>query len=174
MQCDNCGERAAAVHLTQIVKNSVTTVHLCEPCAEEKGVQTGSAVAKFPLSDFLASIGKGKVKKKAKGMGGKLDTVEEEEEIECVSCGASLRDFRDTGRLGCPHCYDALSDHLRDLLRRIHGSSRHVGKEYVTGGSSGNREEPSLPDLRRRLQQAVEKEDFELAAQLRDQIRVLE
>ena len=59
MQCDNCNEREAAIHLTQIVDNSVTTLHLCAQCAAEKGVQTGANVAKFPLSDFLASMGKG-------------------------------------------------------------------------------------------------------------------
>ena len=60
MQCDNCHDRPAAIHLTQIVNNSVTTLHLCEQCAAEKGVQTHASVEKkFPLSDFLASMGKG-------------------------------------------------------------------------------------------------------------------
>ena len=45
MQCDNCHDRTAAIHLTQIVNNSVTTLHLCEPCAAEKGVQTAATVA---------------------------------------------------------------------------------------------------------------------------------
>ncbi len=56
MRCDNCREREAAVHLTQVVDNSVTTLHLCPQCAAEKGVQTETSVAKFPLSDFLASL----------------------------------------------------------------------------------------------------------------------
>lgn len=167
MQCDNCGERAAAIHLTQIVNNSVTTVHLCEPCAAEKGVQTGAAVAKFPLSDFLASMGKGKVK-------GKGDKVEvEDDSVPCKSCRGTLKDFRDTGRLGCPQCYDTFADHLRDLLRRLHGSSRHVGEEYAMGKQSKT-ERPSVSDLRRQLQQAVDTENFELAAELRDRLRVLE
>ena len=96
MQCDNCNEREAAIHLTQIVDNSVTTLHLCAQCAAEKGVQTGANVAKFPLSDFLASMGK--------GVGVQLPTDDTAE--KCDFCGASLQDFREAGRLGCPHCYE--------------------------------------------------------------------
>ena len=98
MQCDHCQERPAAIHLTQIVNNSVTTVHLCDQCAAEKGVQTGATVAKFPLSDFLASMGKGAASQLPPG-----DTA-----AACEFCGATLQDFRDTGRLGCARCYDAL------------------------------------------------------------------
>ena len=165
MQCDHCGERPAAIHLTQIVNNSVTTLHLCEVCAAEKGVQTGATVAKFPLSDFLASMGKGAT--------GKPPTVADE--TPCGFCGATLKDFRETGRLGCPHCYATFEPHLRDLLRRLHGSSQHVGEVYLPPTAA--REEPApdrLGDLRDQLRRAVESENFELAAELRDRIRVLD
>lgn len=165
MQCDHCGERPAAIHLTQIVNNSVTTLHLCEVCAAEKGVQTGATVAKFPLSDFLASMGK--------GAAGKLPAVADE--TPCAFCGATLKDFRETGRLGCPHCYASFEPHLRDLLRRLHGSSQHVGEVYLPPHAA--REEPApdrLGDLRDQLRRAVEAENFELAAELRDRIRVLD
>ena len=166
MQCDHCGERPAAIHLTQIVNNSVTTLHLCEVCAAEKGVQTGATVAKFPLSDFLASMGK--------GAAGKLPAAADES--PCAFCGATLKDFRETGRLGCPHCYASFEPHLRDLLRRLHGSSQHVGEVYLPPHVA--REEPAPPDrlgdLRDQLRRAVEAENFELAAELRDRIRVLD
>lgn len=165
MQCDNCQERQAAIHLTQIVDNSVTTVHLCEQCAAEKGVQTGASIAKYPLSNFLASVGKGAAAGLPPGGEGRT----------CQFCQATLQDFRETGRLGCPHCYESFGSHLRDLLRRIHGSSQHVGEIYLSPRS------PDTPDrgrvlveLRQRLHKAVESENFELAAELRDRIRVLE
>ncbi len=164
MQCDHCQERPAAIHLTQIVNNSVTTVHLCDQCAAEKGVQTGATVAKFPLSDFLASMGKGAASQLPPG-----DTA-----AACEFCGATLQDFRDTGRLGCARCYDEFSQHLRDLLRRLHGSSQHVGEHYATAGNTDPKEGPSIRELRERLQRAVESENFELAAELRDRIRVIE
>ena len=165
MQCDNCSEREAAIHLTQIVDNSVTTLHLCPQCAAEKGVQTGANVAKFPLSDFLASMGK--------GVGVQLPT--DDATVECDFCGASLQDFREAGRLGCPHCYETFEGHLRDLLRRLHGSSHHVGEVYLTAMPAGSDDqERTMADMRRRLKAAVVAENFELAAELRDQLRALE
>ena len=164
MQCDHCGERPAAIHLTQIVNDSVTTVHLCEQCAAEKGVQTGATVAKFPLSDFLASMGK--------GASSQLPVADDP--AECTSCGGTLQDFRDTGRLGCPECYRTFGSHLRDLLRRLHGSSQHVGEQYVAAEAGGTREAPTVAELRDQLRRAVDSENFELAADLRDRIRVME
>jgi protein arginine kinase activator len=164
MQCDHCGERPAAIHLTQIVNNSVTQVHLCEVCAAEKGVHTSASIAKFPLSDFLASLGKATTKTEA---GPDAATP-------CSFCGATLADFRETGRLGCPHCYATFEVHLRDLLRRLHGSSQHVGEIYLPQGTRAQEATRTLVDLRDQLRRAVEAENFELAAELRDRIRVLE
>lgn len=164
MQCDNCQEREAAIHLTQIVNNAVKTLHLCEQCATEKGVHTGASVAKFPLSDFLASLGKG-------------DTAAvqpESDTLVCEFCHASLKDFRESGRLGCPHCYETFETHLRDLLRRLHGSSQHVGEVYLSPSTVRTDSQVTLERLREQLRRAVAAENFELAAELRDRIRVLE
>ncbi len=164
MQCDHCGERPAAIHLTQIVDNTVTTVHLCETCAAEKGVQSEASVAKFPLSDFLASMGKGATGTLPQGT----------DSSQCEFCGGTLQAFRETGRLGCPHCYNSFEPHLRTLLRRLHGASRHVGKVYLSPTDAPEARKPSTAALRDQLRRAVETENFELAAQLRDQIRALE
>jgi protein arginine kinase activator len=174
MQCENCREREAVIHLTQIVNNSVTTMHLCEPCAAEKGVETGASVAKFPLGDFLASLGKG----------GATEPTEAGLDVPCRACGATLRDFRQSGRLGCAQCYESFAGHLRDLLRRLHGSTHHEGESYRAGGRKAEQAVPAgqsqplgggeLGQLREQLRRAVEAENFELAAELRDRIRVLE
>jgi protein arginine kinase activator len=151
--------------LTQIVDNSVTTLHLCPQCAAEKGVQTGANVAKFPLSDFLASMGK--------GVGAHI-SAEDSSEV-CEFCEATLKDFRETGRLGCPHCYETFESHLRDLLRRLHGSSHHVGEVYLSAAPEGaTSQDREVREMRKRLQVAIDTEDFELAAELRDQLRALE
>lgn len=163
MQCDHCHERPAAVHLTQIVNNSVTTLHLCEECAAAKGVQTAATVAKFPLSDFLATLGK-------ETAGGPASAETE----RCAFCHGSLQDFRESGRLGCPHCYETFAPHLRNLLRRLHGSSQHVGEVYLSPVPVDNDPRRQLLDLREQLKRAVDAENFELAADLRDRIRVLE
>jgi protein arginine kinase activator len=175
MLCDNCGEREAAIHLTQIVDNTVTTMHLCEQCAAEKGVETGASVAKFPLGDFLASLGKG-------GGAEPADT-----DVACPACGGTLNDFRQTGRLGCARCYTTFETHLRDLLRRLHGSSQHVGERYdapvaaaapgvppAAGGEAAGGAGGQAGVLREQLRRAIESEDFELAAELRDRLKVME
>jgi len=163
MRCDNCGEREAVIHLTQIVDNTVTTLHLCEQCAAEKGVDTAEQVAKYPLGDFLASLGEAA---EAGGAGGGA----------CPACGATLRDFRQTGRLGCAECYTTFAPQLRDLLRRIHGTTQHEGERYGGAGAPAAAPGggPGLAELRERLRRAVEAEDFEEAARLRDAIRALE
>lgn len=172
--CDTCGEREAVIHLTQIVDNTVTTLHLCEVCAAEKGVDTVAQVAKYPLGDFLASLGE-------VAAAGAEGEAEAGVPLACPQCGATLRDFRQTGRLGCAACYVTFEAPLRDLLRRVHGNTQHQGKRYRAPGDVaaaerplGGAAAPGIAALRERLRRAVETEDFEEAARLRDAIRALE
>lgn len=165
MSCDQCREREAVIHLTQIVNEQVTTLHLCERCAAEKGVESPASVAKTPLGTFLAAMGKGLP-----------ETVPLAKATDsCDRCGATLQDFRESGRLGCPECYRVFESPLRDLLRRLHGSTMHVGERYTDQGevvpAEGGRD---AAVLREQLRVAVETENFELAAELRDRLRVLE
>ena len=166
MECENCHERPAAIHLTQIENNEVTSVHLCEQCAEEKGIETQSSIAKFPITDFLASMGKGAMGHLRGG----------DNERPCGLCGATIKDFRETGRLGCPQCYQSFRPQLKGLLRRLHGSNQHVGETYGGGESTvpGEGSAISVGELRERLRRAIEAEQFELAAELRDRIRLME
>ncbi len=163
MLCNNCGDNEAEVHLTQIVDNEMTTVHLCPACAADKGLETSATGKNLPLSDFLAQMGK--------------SLVEEDETAPtapCSFCGTTVADFKKSGRLGCPHCYSAYESQLRAILRRIHGSTQHLGKVYVPPASEEADKNARLAGLRRKLQRAVEAEDFERAAVIRDQIRELE
>jgi protein arginine kinase activator len=164
MSCDQCREREAVVHLTQIVNDQVTTLHLCEKCAAEKGVDSPGAHAKTPLGTLIGAMGKSPEQAPAP----RSSDV-------CTRCGGTFQDFRETGRLGCPDCYRSFEIPLRDLLRRLHGSTRHLGERYA------EREPPAAAvgheqaaDLREQLRLAVETENFELAAELRDRLRVLE
>lgn len=163
MLCDNCGKNEAEVHLTQIVDNEMTTVHLCPACAADKGLDSGAVPKSLPLTDFLAQLGQGA-------------TTGEETSVPgpCNYCHTSLDDFRRTGRLGCPHCYSIFEGQLRAILRRIHGSTQHLGKVYVPPASESADRTQRLSVLRRKLQRAVEAEDFERAAVLRDQIKEIE
>ena len=159
--CDNCGSKPATVNLTQIENNEMSSYHLCEDCAAEKGLEATTEPSSSPLPDFLAQIG---------------DEPREEEDSdnECSFCGLMFAAFRETGRLGCPHCYETFEAHLRRLLRRVHGGTKHVGKIYLPPDPTVSEIEKQMEGLRRRLNRAVEAEDFERAAELRDQIRSLE
>jgi protein arginine kinase activator len=162
MSCDQCREREAVIHLTQIVNEQVTTLHLCEKCAAEKGVENPGAVTKTPLGSFLAAMGKESEQVPAPRAGD-----------VCSRCGGTFQDFRETGRLGCPDCYRAFETPLRDLLRRLHGSTHHIGERYAEREPAAAAREQAA-DLREQLRLAVETENFELAAELRDRLRVVE
>jgi protein arginine kinase activator len=159
MVCDQCHERDAIVHLTQIVESVVTQVHLCERCAAERGIET--TTPKNPLGDFLQAV-----QQQAVQFPG--------DAARCAYCGTSLRDFRASGRLGCAHCYGAFEQSLRELLRRVHGGTRHEGWRYGVRDPDLMSRDLTLHELRERLQRAVAAEEFESAAALRDQIRGLE
>lgn len=161
MLCDNCKERDAVVHVTRIEKGAVIQSHLCEKCAAAKGVETTIATPQHPLGDMLQAV-------QAQA------STTAEDAPACAFCGATARDFRATGRLGCPHCYDAMERSLRELLRRLHGSAKHVGAQYDTPVAHVLEKPDSVHDLRDRLRRAVATEQFELAAELRDRLRVLE
>jgi protein arginine kinase activator len=165
MQCSQCQSREAVIHLTQIANEEVVTVHLCEKCAAEKGVETTASLGKTPIGGFLASMGKGLLDIAPATPAG--------EALTCRRCGATLNDFRETGRLGCAECYLTFEGSLRELLRRLHGSSRHIGERYRAMGpleNGGKRD----AELREQLRLAIETENFELAAELRDRLRVKE
>ena len=163
MKCSHCGEREGVVSLTQIVEGDVRTLSLCAKCAEEKGIETGVGVADTPLGGFLAALGEG------------LDPdapLTAALETACSGCGATLREFRETGRVGCAECYRSFDAPLRELLRRLHGSTHHTGRRYGGVESPPAIAPPaSLKELREQLRRAIETEQFELAAELRDRLR---
>ncbi len=162
MLCDHCKERDAVVHLTRIVDNAVSQLHLCEKCAAEKGVETTIALPQHPLGEILQAVQQ------------QTTPASSSDAAVCSFCGANARDFRATGRLGCAHCYDAMESSLRELLRRLHGSSKHVGHRYEPPRPESLAEVDARTELRDKLQRAVDAEQFELAAELRDKLRVME
>lgn len=162
MLCQQCNERQAVVQWTQIQNDSVITLHLCDTCAQEKGIESGADV--LGSGTELATMGKGV------GAGIPVDSPAR----TCDNCGMTLMEFRDLGLLGCEQCYRAFEKPLRELLRRLHGSTTHVGERYRPPGSDGDDSSLEAAELRQRLERAVAAENFELAAELRDRLRELE
>ena len=161
MVCDNCHERDAVVNLTTIENNAVRQLHLCEQCAAERGVETSVSVPKHPLGEFLQAVQQQSVPASA-------------DAGKCAFCGLTMKDFRATGRMGCSRCYSTFEPSMRELLRRVHGSTRHIGRTYRAPHDEVLESVSVLGELREKLRRAIEQEQFEVAAQLRDRIKVLE
>jgi protein arginine kinase activator len=160
MLCDVCGERDAVVKVTQVGEQGKTLVQMCERCAAERNIETTVSLSKNPLGEFLSDLQKQASPSSA-------------DAARCSFCNATLRDFRATGRLGCARCYTIFEPSLRDLLRRVHGSSKHLGRRYESPEIGMSEEQTELHELRERLRRAIESEQFELAAELRDRIKVM-
>ncbi len=160
--CEDGNEREAVIHLTQIMDNEKKVLNLCPSCAEKRGFHNTLKSVPFPLGDFLASM---VVKAHPEGS-------DEDVQLTCSGCGLKFREFAQTGRVGCGKCYEAFSEQIDGLLRKVHGSSTHSGKR-----PSGSAEKMEPLKEQRRLQdelrQAVETEDFEHAAEIRDRIKEL-
>lgn len=159
--CDVCGEAEGVFHLTQVENDEMRTQHLCPRCAEEKGMNVSVGPPSTPLHDFLAHMGD-------------EPKVAESVPEGCPFCGMQFQDFRELGRLGCPQCYTTFEGYLRGLLRRVHGSTVHIGKVYLPPDPTVSDMEKRLETLRRKLKRTIALEDFERAAELRDEIRGLE
>ena len=161
MLCEHCQERQANVHITQVVNDKRLELNLCETCYQkEAGKFNLLAQPDFSFHSLLAGL---------------LQT-ESEEEIprpaeggKCDNCGLTYSDFSKVGQLGCSECYEKFAVTLEPVLRRIHGNTMHVGKvPRRTGGQVLVRKE--IAALRSRLQETINREAYEEAARLRDEI----
>lgn len=163
MLCDICGKNPATVHLTEIIDNQMTELHLCEECAHQKSVEMEQ---QFGLSDLLAGMADFEKPTKEK----KMEMVS----LKCPGCGLTYADFKKMGRLGCGECYAAFKKYLAPLLKGIHGSVLHFGKTPFKKVVEVSQKKTDLQSLRQKLQKAIEMEAFEEAARIRDQVRELE
>src|SRR3954469_2677742 len=162
MICDDCRERDAVVQYTAVKDDNVVQLHLCEQCAAERGVETTvNTLPKHPLAAFLPQVQQQPLTAPADG-------------TRCTFCGTSMADFRATGRWGCARCYSNFEAGIRELLRRVQGNHRHVGRAYRAPMSESLERAAVLGELKDRLRRAIENEQFEMAADLRDRIRVME
>ena len=157
MLCCICKEREAKVHLTDIKGDKVHQLDLCEECAKSKGITDSTA---FSLADLLLGLGASQEIEQSAGGN----------ELKCPRCGFTQADFKKAGRLGCARCYETFSEALDGLLKTMHKGTRHVGKvpeAFREDRDLSNR----LSTLEQNLSKAVQEEDFERAAQLRDEIK---
>ena len=162
MVCENCGENTATVHYTEVVNNAAVSMHLCRRCADEKGFGVTQG-AQMGLGDLVAGLIDTAVDNEADRIG----------RVQCPECGYDYSEFKRIGRLGCPACYDAFAVQLVPVIRHVHGSVNHRGKvpEVISVRAT---QRAQLSGLRDELTKAIEREEYEHAATLRDEIHILE
>ena len=167
MECQDCKKHEAQVHLTQIVNNEKTTLHLCNECAAARGFHSPLDNIPFPLAEILSAL--------TANMPGITDSVRDE--ITCQSCGLTFERFTQQGRFGCGECYRAFRQPLEPIMRKIHGASLHRGQtpSFSPSGSNDSLPIPIKEEerLELELKKAIESEDFERAAEIRDKLKTV-
>lgn len=158
MMCDHCGKNPATTHLKTVVNGVVHQSHLCAYCAAKEGYNNFGSLSLTNLltSMFSDSIGSGHSVSK-----------------RCDCCGCSFSDIVESGRVGCSECYATFRDELIPSLNRLHGKAFHIGAAPEKETDS-KKQENKLKELRKELLEAIDNEEFENAAKLRDEIRALE
>jgi protein arginine kinase activator len=162
VRCQRC-PKPATLHLTEILgPKQIEELHFCEECAQKHLYETPGV----PTDETLG-------KPKPSTSATEDDEIEALNRLECPQCGITFKEFRSTGRLGCPHDYVVFHKELVPLLENIHGEVKHAGKaprrKYPESGQAAK-----VMAIRRQLQSAIAREDYEQAAGLRDTLRKLE
>lgn len=172
MLCDRCQKRDAKILYTEIINGVKKEQHLCEECATdytsfqmEKPLMNSDLTLGDLLSTLLDTYTTAEKQK----------TGEVAPSVTCESCGTTYEEFVQKGRFGCAHCYQSFHEQLGKTFKGIQGSDIHTGKRpkgFVTAGSEHIMKDfTEIEKLSVKLQEAIEKEEFEEAARLRDLIK---
>lgn len=162
MKCQRC-EKSATFHITELTGGKPQELHLCEEHARQYLTESDGDQQGGNLAGALAQ----------QLVGGTAEELAQLDQKACPICGITFFEFRNQGRLGCPHDYICFQKELDPLIMNIHGESSHVGKR-PRRATSGSDEQTQLIRLRREMKDAIQRENYERASQLRDQIRQIE
>ncbi|MEW6618782.1 MAG: UvrB/UvrC motif-containing protein [bacterium] len=165
MLCDVCQKEEATIFYKEMVNNKYSEMHLCEKCAYEQGVK------KFQLPSAITNLLSALTELSPEALPRQMV------EKKCPGCNSTYSDFRERGKLGCSQCYQAFNEPLADILRKIHGNIQHIGKSPLKVAVTQTQDMTKIKEieaLRKALDEAVKREEYEEAANLRDKIRDLE
>lgn len=154
MKCENCGQNEANIHMVRIENGVAREVYLCNNCAGQYGMLSGT----FSLKDLLTSF---------------MPAQAAETPRACSKCGTTMADIKRTGFAGCENCYNDLREELLPMIKAIQGSVAHVGSAPA-GAEPRKSAVNEMDALKGKLKAAIEQERYEEAAQLRDRIRVMQ
>ncbi len=165
MKCQHC-EKPATFHITELTGPVPQELHLCEEHARQYLTKPEEEPVE-PVPSVAAAINK------QMKLGQTAEELAKLDQRACPVCGITFYEFRHQGRLGCPHDYVCFQQELEPLLVNIHSETNHLGKRPKRGAHGTDRQ-TELIRLRREMKEAVEREDYEGASQIRDQIRQIE
>ncbi|WP_144462733.1 UvrB/UvrC motif-containing protein [Siminovitchia fortis] len=170
MICQECKERPASLHFTKVVNGEKTVIQLCERCAQEKGemflLEGGAG---FSINDLLAGL-----LNPSSFQNASPHTALGSQIVQCDVCGMTYQQFANIGRFGCANCYNAFRKELIPILKKLHsGNIAHGGKVPARMGGSLHLKK-KIQECKSELAALIEQEEFEKAAEVRDQIRSLE
>jgi protein arginine kinase activator len=166
MLCQDCKKREAQVHLTQIVNNEKLSLSLCKECAAARGFHSPLDNVPFPLAEILSGLVE---------PGSPMEKADPADDLACESCGLTFQEFTRQGRFGCGDCYSAFRTRIEPIMRKIHGASLHRGQnpEYAKVDDAAAMPIKEEERLEAELNKAIEDEDFERAAELRDKLKAV-
>jgi protein arginine kinase activator len=184
MICDNCGKNEVEVLLKQVINNEVRHLNLCRACAQELGFLSPT-VPSITISFSIGGEDAPKQRKLRRLQPRKREMIDL---VACPSCGMKFMSFRENGLLGCPSCYEAFRFPLGAFLQKTQGSESHwvgtsgmfrdielLSEEIAGEAETAERSEfnENIARLRLELNEAIGREDYERAAQLRDMLAPL-
>ncbi|MEO0102688.1 MAG: UvrB/UvrC motif-containing protein [candidate division WOR-3 bacterium] len=156
-KCDLCRKRPATHKINRIDENGqMVELNLCEECAKTKGI-IGPKELKT-LLQILAEL--------------KKKIIEEDTQLVCPKCQMTFANFKALGKLGCEECYTAFQEKLLPIIQELHHSTHHTGK--VPKEETKRKDLSLIKKLRQELKKAIEKEDYEKAAAIRDTLKKYE
>ena len=163
MKCQICNKNDANIVFTQIVNNEKIIMQICTDCAKEKGLTVEIKEEQPQIVSLAGTLA---------GILNKEDT-KTIPDLTCSECSLTFAEFKKSGLFGCDKCHEAFGVHIANLLKQIHGLTRHEGKEpQVLSGKVDTKKQ--LRDLRKKLKRLIELEEYEKAADIRDKINTLE
>ena len=168
MLCVKCQKNPATVHIQQFMLNGVKTeLHLCQECTFKLDNPEMLISFENMFKGFLEQMSS-----KIFPVGG-VGNMMPKTTAPCTRCGMTYDEFKAGGKLGCDICYQSFSKEVQALLKNVQGSVRHEGK-YPRRLGADILSKRQADDLRAQLKKAIEDENFEEAAKLRDEIRALD
>lgn len=179
MKCQNCGENEANIYYTQIINGVKKEINICQKCAQQLGLEQMNYSMPIDFSSFFGEFLENN----------DTDMFQDylPKKVQCSQCGMTLEEFAEMGKFGCANCYEVFHNQVDQLLKNIYGTDTHIGRKMLANSKQEKIEDKrvesnskskenlnKIEKLKQELKQAIQVENYEEAAKLRDEIKKLE